>query len=37
MEYEGGNFNEEVLEVSWRERKAGWTEGRELEVLVGGG
>ena len=38
------NFSEEVLGVSWRkgigllrERKAGWTEGRELEVLVGGG
>ena len=38
------NFSEEVLGVSWRkgigllrERKAGWTEGRELEVLVRGG
>ena len=44
MEYKVGNFSEEVLEVSWRkgigllrESNAGWTEGRELEVLVGGG
>ena len=34
MEYEGGNFSEEVLGVSWRkeigllrESDAGWTEG----------
>jgi hypothetical protein len=44
MEYKGGNFCEEVLGVSWRKgigllrgSKAGWTKGRELEVLVGGG
>jgi hypothetical protein len=42
MEYKGGNFSEKVLGVSWkgiglfRERKAGWTEGKELEVLVRG-
>ena len=44
MEYKGGNFCEEVLGVDWRkgigllrESNAGWTERRELEVLVGGG